>query len=163
MSLLLRGVADDNASAYGPFGGEKRDFEVPAGVGLLSFAELEQGVPVADGFKFPRLPVWILHGGDHFTVLWEAEAKAAKGTRLCHWNGLKPGGPRLAELLLEPAGEAPKAPERHKETHFKRLPGEIEDVVQCHEADKKERPGAYDTWRSRGLKKQGLSLSPAEV
>lgn len=39
-------------------------------VGILSFSELESNVPVCDSLKSPTLPVWILHGGDHFTTLF---------------------------------------------------------------------------------------------
>ena len=70
------------------------------------------------GELLPEMQVWILHGGDHFTVAWAAAATpAAPGSqftsldrknssgkaddlkscwpRLYHWNGLPPGDARL--------------------------------------------------------------------
>ena len=30
---------------------------------------IESGMPLADALKSPKLPVYVVHGGDHFTVL----------------------------------------------------------------------------------------------
>ena len=70
ISLLLCGVARANVGAYGAGGGKKVSWRVPGEVGLISADEIESGVPLADGLKSPTLPVWVLHGGDHFTCVW---------------------------------------------------------------------------------------------
>lgn len=36
--------------------------------------QLETGVPLADALKSPTLPIYVVHGGDHFTVLWHPTA-----------------------------------------------------------------------------------------
>ena len=86
MSLLLRGVASENIFAYNPLaqavkaaeggeggdGGEgsspKVDWPQSVEVGMLSSSEKEFNMPVCDRLKSPDAPVWILHGGDHFTT-----------------------------------------------------------------------------------------------
>ena len=148
--LLLRGVANGNVSAYAF--GAKVDYEVGAKVGLLSRAELETGVPVADVLKKPQLPVWVLHGGDHFTVLYNT--KGAAGTSqdvpplsMVHWNGLPPAGPRLATFQLSGSSVAEDAPESMEGTYFKPVPGEVEDVVQAFSKDKEQYPDRWDLWR----------------
>eukprot|EP00051_Salpingoeca_urceolata_P002406 m.49932 g.49932 ORF g.49932 m.49932 type:complete len:519 (+) comp12112_c0_seq1:50-1606(+) len=149
VSLLLRGSAGGNVAAY-------TDDEHPAdwpgaAVGLLSWAEIDAGIPIANGLKFPSTPVWLMHGGDHFTVLFATspvvDEPGATNT-LHHWNGLPPAGPRLCTFeLTAPNGGVRRAPEKHVKTFVKPKPGEIDDVVQAHTDDKKTRPKEFKTWR----------------
>eukprot|EP00312_Isochrysidales_sp_CCMP1244_P033232 CAMPEP_0202746422 /NCGR_PEP_ID=MMETSP1388-20130828/8140_1 /ASSEMBLY_ACC=CAM_ASM_000864 /TAXON_ID=37098 /ORGANISM="Isochrysis sp, Strain CCMP1244" /LENGTH=549 /DNA_ID=CAMNT_0049413683 /DNA_START=26 /DNA_END=1675 /DNA_ORIENTATION=+ len=69
MTLLMAGRARGNVGAYGQ-DGAKVTWREPSPFGLLSRDELETGVPLADPLKSPPLPVYVLHGGDHFTVAW---------------------------------------------------------------------------------------------
>ena len=98
------------------------------------------------------------HGGDHFTILFAASASAGAAAAdpqpdepfvLHHWNGLPPHGPRMATLTITaPAGVAEEVEEGEREDSFKPpVPGEIENIVQAVEADKKERPDMFETWR----------------
>ena len=103
----------------------------------------QAGQPLADGLKNPSTPVYLLHGGDHFTTLFRvnpaagedgaaaaATATAGEGAAAAgegegegeggdpppvtwyHYNGLPPGGPRMATLEITAkggvAGPAPK-------------------------------------------------------
>ena len=149
MGLLCNGRAGGNTSAYCVSTGAKQDWETD--VGLLSAQEKEQGVPVADSLKAPPYPVWILHGGDHFTVLFSnVVAGVPEGGApfpLYHWNGLAPAGPRMATLTITtPEGAVKGAPAKHKATFKKTPKGAIDDIVQATEADKKARPGQWKTW-----------------
>ena len=80
VSLMLCGVARCNVSAYEALSGGKVSWRTRGAVGLLSADELDSGVPLADELKSPSKPVWVVHGGDHFTVLWhpidDARARA---------------------------------------------------------------------------------------
>lgn len=150
VSLLIRGVASGNVGAYAF--GEKNNFEVGMKVGLLSRSELDTGVPVADILKTPKLPVWILHGGDHFTVLYNQKGAAVTSAEapphdLVHWNGLPPAGPRLATMHLSGNKVLVDSPGVQQESYFKPVPGEIEDIVQAKAEDKKEFPDDWNKWR----------------
>lgn len=107
-------------AANGDFGAFNAATKVPSNwaegdVGLLSLSELESSIPVCDSLKSPRQPVWVLHGGDHYTVLFaaadglpaataaadddgaeDAGDAAAEPMMLMHYNGLPPAGPRMA-------------------------------------------------------------------
>ena len=152
VSLLCRGLAGGNTSSY-TVEGAKQDWGATP-IGLLSTQELEQGVPVADTLKSPPYPVWILHGGDHFTTLFAASRRAPTGDAagatpfvLHHWNGLAPAGPRLATLRLTAAkGVCGAAPTVHKETFRKAKKGTLDEIVQARDADRTARPGKYATW-----------------
>lgn len=139
-----------NVGAYKASDGTKQD--VPAGpVGILSSGRA--GVPIADGYMNPKRPIWLLHGGDHFTLLFgtdetalEAETKAT--TTLYHWNGLPPAGPRMATITLgRGAKAAAPAPEKHEESYVKPWKGEIDSIVQADPEDKERRPNEWTTWR----------------
>ena len=69
VNLMLCGVARANVSAYGA-DGRKVTWRSRARVGLLSRDEIESGVPLADELRSPAMPIWLLHGGDHFTICW---------------------------------------------------------------------------------------------
>jgi len=71
MSLLMRGTADGNVGAYGPVGGSKIDWPSHTPVGLLSYNEVDHSIPVCDRLKSPEAPIWILHGRDHFTFMFQ--------------------------------------------------------------------------------------------
>ncbi|EOD16960.1 hypothetical protein EMIHUDRAFT_244613 [Emiliania huxleyi CCMP1516] len=82
MTLLMAGRARGNVGAYGQDGAKRRrSGDAGSGVGgggsacqILSpcccVAWCVAGVPLADPLKSPPLPVYVLHGGDHFTVAW---------------------------------------------------------------------------------------------
>eukprot|EP00468_Gymnochlora_sp_CCMP2014_P008435 CAMPEP_0167762466 /NCGR_PEP_ID=MMETSP0110_2-20121227/12786_1 /TAXON_ID=629695 /ORGANISM="Gymnochlora sp., Strain CCMP2014" /LENGTH=504 /DNA_ID=CAMNT_0007649349 /DNA_START=3 /DNA_END=1520 /DNA_ORIENTATION=- len=151
VSLLIRGKAGGNVGAYGQIGGQSHDWDMKLGIGLLTLDEHKSGIPVANSLKNPSAPVWILHGGDHFTTLWSNEdLKDEKDEKVTfyHFNGLAPAGPRLSTITLQATnGVAKKAPEKRADTYFKPLPGEIDSVIQAHPEDRKARPGEYETWR----------------
>jgi len=151
VSLLIRGKAGGNVGAFSQIGGAPHDWNMRLGVGLLTADEFKTGTVVCDKLKSPSSPVWLLHGGDHFTTLWaNGDCSESKGAtiQLFHWNGLPPGGPRLSEIKVKATfGVAPKAPRKKVDTYFKPRPGEIDSVVQAHPEDKKARPDMYDTWR----------------
>jgi hypothetical protein len=122
VSLLMCGVARANVSAYHAVSRQLQpSWDGARGVGMLSTSELDSGQPLADSLKSPSSPVWVVHGGDHFTVLYSAEdqcsvavgkAGAADTSAedawrppatapLYHWNGLPPLGPRMASIQLQ--------------------------------------------------------------
>jgi len=121
------------------------------GIGLLSYVEIETGIPLADELKLPEAPVFILHGGDHFTILFSAEkfpTDPGSEFTVYHWNGLPPAGPRMCTLKINAVkGSVGPAPETYKETFYKPEIGEIDDVVQAHTADKQATPQKWMTWR----------------
>lgn len=166
MALCLRGVAGGNVGA---FAGDGSRFDWPSdtdfGVGLLSHLEVESGVPLCDALKFPRVPIWICHGGDHFTVLYKGDGDLGSFS-LYHWNGLPPGGPRLAQMKVKaPCGDAGVAPTEAMKSYWKPEVGEIEDVVQAQPDDKKARPTDPTTWRfevALAIRKEDVSDSGAE-
>lgn len=172
LSLMLRGVASGNVGAYTAIGSPNAwadgGGELTGLVGLLSFSEVESGIPLCDLLKTPaaadgsalKTRVWICHGGDHFTILFAGAAPAASGAlELWHWNGLPPGGPRMSCVLVGASAdggaptEAGRAPVSHQETFYKPTPGEIDEVVQAHPEDKKAMPadnpkaGGWTRWR----------------
>lgn len=123
-------------------------------VGMLSLDEADSGVPLADKLISPEKPVWIMHGGDHFTVSWmsnplsSGESDMGKKFDMLHWNGLPPAGPRLAHMIVTaPSGSRGPAPKKHKPAYYKPIPGQIQDVVQALPDDKASRPGLYETWK----------------
>ena len=96
------------------------------------------GVPLQDALKSPRHPVWVLHAGDHFTLLFSprpfaaaavegsAAAAGSTGIELLHFNGLLPAGPRMAALrVVALRGCAPPAPDSPQQTHFRKEAGEV--------------------------------------
>jgi hypothetical protein len=56
------------------------------------FSEIDTSIPIADALKFPVYPIWIVHGGDHFTVIFCQQIPDNESFELYHWNGLPPGG-----------------------------------------------------------------------
>jgi len=110
-------------------------------------------MPVADSYQNPTLPIWLLHGGDHFTLLFSTdlsslEAKTLAPCTLHHFNGLHPAGPRMANITLSAGAQAAtSAPEKHVESYIKPAKGEIDSVVQADPDDKKARPDDWTRWR----------------
>eukprot|EP01064_Diplonema_japonicum_P018240 TRINITY_DN2691_c2_g1_i1.p1 TRINITY_DN2691_c2_g1~~TRINITY_DN2691_c2_g1_i1.p1 ORF type:complete len:521 (+),score=76.49 TRINITY_DN2691_c2_g1_i1:71-1564(+) len=148
VGLFLQGKAGGNTSSYS-VSGEKTDWNTE--IGILSYQEWETKVPLADTLKSPSSNIWLLHGGDHFTTLClmgrHSLPTGGEEIVLCHWNGLAPGGPRLAKIKgTALKGDAPKAPAKHVESYKKPKKGTLEDVIQARESDKKARPGKHKTW-----------------
>lgn len=118
---------------------------------MLSWDEIESGLPLADSLKAPSKPVYVVHGGDHFTLLWACSNPAAAvsegATDFVHWNGLPPNRAMVA-LRLSPATlvNPPLAPEKHVQTHWRLKLGEVESIVQASPTDKQSRPGCWRTY-----------------
>jgi len=148
MSLLMQGVARGNVCAYGN-DGVKVAWRSRGDVGLISRDELDMGRPLADELKGPGRPVYVLHGGDHFTLLWAPGmgAGASEGkVDFVHWNGLPPHRAlarlRLHNCSLDPP---PPAPPQFVPSHWRIKLGEVESIVQARPADKQARPGCWRT------------------
>ena len=80
MSLLLRGVANGDIGAFNQVTRAPQDWnrdEVLGGIGLLS-SEFERrvGVQICNALKIPKAPIFIIHGGDHFTVMVASDGKS---------------------------------------------------------------------------------------
>eukprot|EP00947_MAST-08B_sp_MAST-8B-sp1_P002785 g2785.t1 len=129
MSLLLRGVASANIFAYDPLaaaksggsdskedgdgddkdkeggGAPKVDWPAEVEVGLLSTTEKEFNMPVCDRLKAPAVPVWILHGGDHFTTAFAVDT-AHPGLGLGRQPAGGDGGGKDASSALGAAAKA---------------------------------------------------------
>eukprot|EP00658_Telonema_sp_P-2_P032721 TRINITY_DN24155_c0_g1_i1.p1 TRINITY_DN24155_c0_g1~~TRINITY_DN24155_c0_g1_i1.p1 ORF type:complete len:506 (+),score=93.11 TRINITY_DN24155_c0_g1_i1:185-1702(+) len=148
MGLMMRGQARGSISAYSPIGGQPTDWPPALGVGLLSFSEVDSQIPVCDTLKTPAKNVWVLHGGDHFTVGYSSQDVLSSEFLLWQYNGLPPGGPRTCRISVCSQGVAPAAaPGPRQETFLAPVPGQVEGVVQCDADDKKQRPGEWNTWR----------------
>lgn len=162
LTLCLRGHPDGNVGAYRAVvdTGDTQsgtDSTWPLGFGLLSMDELETKIPIHNELKSPSVPVWVLHGGDHFTVAWTADLQFPNMTNnkegsveftLYHWNGLPPHGPRLATLQMTVKSEAPAVPKtRPSPKHYKPLVGEIESLVQADLVMKRGRPHDWTEYR----------------
>eukprot|EP01060_Flectonema_neradi_P015058 TRINITY_DN2173_c0_g2_i1.p1 TRINITY_DN2173_c0_g2~~TRINITY_DN2173_c0_g2_i1.p1 ORF type:complete len:495 (+),score=92.81 TRINITY_DN2173_c0_g2_i1:61-1545(+) len=156
--LFFRGIAGGNTSSY-TVTGEKQDWD--SKIGILSTLEQEAGVPLADTLKNPPKPIWIIHGGDHFTTLFHQIADADKAEfDLWHWNGLPPSGPDMSRLeIIAPNGTCKPAPEKHVERFKKPVVGTIYDIVQTKEEDKKNKPGRYQEWTYEAV----LAINDPEV
>ena len=163
MSLLLRGVANGDIGAFNQVTRAPQDWnrnDVLGGIGLLS-SEFERrvGVQICNALKIPKAPIFIIHGGDHFTVMVASDGKSfelaidssskSRTMRFFTYNqGPVPVGPRLMMIeVLAPVGARTCSKGSHKQTYFKPLEGEIDSVVQAHPEDKKKNPKAWNTWR----------------
>lgn len=89
MNLLISGVANGNVGAYDPMGKQFK-IETKLGIGMLSSAIIEAKIPINEGLLNPSNPVWIFHGGDHFTVAFLSKWPDSEVFELFHWNGLPP-------------------------------------------------------------------------
>jgi len=155
MGLLSVGMARGNVSAYGG-DGLKISWRPPSDFGLISRDEID-GRPLADELKTPRCPVFVLHGGDHFTVIWVVGAETDV-LECWHWNGLPPSRGMFRVQLRGASLAPPKpAPDVAVQTHWRVTVGELESIVQADPEHKKLRPGA---WRTHSYE---LALVTAEV
>ncbi|CAK0822317.1 unnamed protein product [Prorocentrum cordatum] len=66
---------------------------------------------------------------------------------LNHWNGLPPGGPRLAEIGVAAVRGAVASGAKEAPKFYKPVPGEVDDLVQADPDDKKAFPDKYRQWR----------------
>jgi len=156
VSLFLCGVPKGNVSAYDPTTAELITWPGQGistlGIGLLSQNEIETGVPITDALKTPKYPVWLIHGGDHFTILFSlslgVKFEAGAVFDMYHWNGLPPVGPRMAHLkITAPKGQRGPNVAKYVATFYKPEAGEIDDVVQGHPEDRKLYPEEFQKWR----------------
>ena len=156
--LFFRGIGGGNTSSY-TVTGEKQDWE--SKIGILSVLEQETGVPLADSLKSPPRPIWIVHGGDHFTVMFmQPDEMSLSKFSVWHWNGLPPSGPDMSQLVVEaPNGNCKPAPEKHTDKFKKPVVGTIYDIVQTTEEDKKNKPGKYKDWTYEAV----LAIDDPEV
>ena len=161
--LLLYGCANGNVGAYDTFG-NKIETDKRVDIGLLSMDEKRHGIVVCDCLKRPAYPIFVLHGVDHFTLLFDPTMEASDTREIVsanstnskykfdvyHFNGLPPNGPRMAKLELSTIGIAPPAPKTRIETgnvFYTPIVGQIFDVVQANQDDKKQRPKRWKTWK----------------
>jgi len=144
MGLLMFGIARGNVSAYDGADGSKIKWRPKDEVGMLSRDEIDMGIPLADELKDPSKSVYVIHGGDHFTLLW-VTAVVGDAVDFFHWNGLPPNRAmfplRLTNASLEPC----PAPEKHVQSHWRIKVGEVESIVQACPADKQARPSCWRT------------------
>lgn len=158
VNLILVGIADDNAQAYNSMG-VKVAWPVTPDVGLLSLSEIDTKVPIRDELKSPKLPVWVVHGNDHFTLAFasdEASAKSALATEggskftLVHWNGLPPDGPRLVACVVDsPSGAVGKSAASAAEgvaQEYKPVVGAIDSIIEPRRTDKDSHPKEWTKW-----------------
>ena len=163
MSLLINGTANGNVGSYDGAGNKIDSFKEHNLFGLLSASEIETTIPISDSLKNPRFPVFILHGGDHFTTAFclpdkkkaDVDTGSLPGMSLFVWNGLPPGGPRMSQLVVNPPDGksslsdvvAGPAPQKHMKTFYRPIPGTIDSIVQADPADKKTFPKQFRNWK----------------
>lgn len=154
VQLLLNGSPDDNISAY-THTGSKREPIAPSRVGLLSGMEIEQKFLVRDELKFPTREVYVFHGRDHFTLGFIPQSASLSSSppfqfQLIHWNGLPPGGPRIASLdITALEGVRTPAPQTAAEgvgIEYKPVVNTIDSIVQANPQDKSQRPKEWRSW-----------------
>jgi hypothetical protein len=157
MSLLIRGNADGNFGAISQSTGKVIPDEVwgkNCGYGMLTLPAAASGdaaVPQANALMFPSHPIWVIHGGDHFTVL--AKACDNKDKLFWHFNGLPPSGPSSTLLLIEASQDAQRVTDNDEKktikpfTYVKPFPGEIDEIVQANAEDKRIFKNNLKKWR----------------
>jgi len=146
LMLLITGTAG-NVGAYGHDG--KKVHLPPCRVGLLSASEVETGIPLADSLKNPVFPIWIIHGGDHFTLLFGEQHPPERPDswfNLFFWNALPPGRTFQELRIYSESGPCGPAPEKLKRKWYKPRPGEIDEISQAHPGDR-EKTQYYSKWR----------------
>lgn len=144
MGLLMFGIARGNVGAYDGADGMKIKWRPKGEVGMLSRDEIDMGIPLADELKDPSKPVYVIHGGDHFTLLWATNV-VGDAVDFFHWNGLSPNRAMVPLRLTKASLEPCPAPEKHVQSHWRIKVGEVESIVQASPADKQARPSC---WRS---------------
>ena len=161
--LLMYGHANGNIGAYDTLG-NKIEAKQQVDIGLLSMDECRHGITVADRLKRPKLPIFVVHGIDHVTLIFDPtltaidtrEISTTKNDgnekyvfNLYHYNGLPPNGPKMEMMELTTTGIAPIAKKTRTEAgnvFFTPLCGQIFDIVQASQNDKKLRPKQWKTW-----------------
>eukprot|EP01129_Flabellula_baltica_P009474 TRINITY_DN3876_c0_g1_i1.p1 TRINITY_DN3876_c0_g1~~TRINITY_DN3876_c0_g1_i1.p1 ORF type:complete len:513 (-),score=120.77 TRINITY_DN3876_c0_g1_i1:152-1690(-) len=60
-----------------------------------------------DYMKEPKYPIWVIHGGSHYTILfsdsmipYSFKEEQENMVKLYHYNGLPPGGPLLSPITI---------------------------------------------------------------
>ena len=136
MCLLLRGSIQNGIfGAYDPISKAKLSFYSNSNnndsprIGLLSWMEKEQGIPVADDLKLQR-SVYILHTGDHFVTM--KQQKPPQTNTDLTWQIYD--GLAQATTLYRISGnnitQASPAPAEHVESFVKKRVGQPDDLVQ---------------------------------
>lgn len=142
MGLLMFGIARGNVSAYDGADGTKIQWRPKDEVGMLSRDEIDMGIPLADELKDPSKPVYVIHGGDHFTLLWATKVEG-DSIDFLHWNGLPPNRGMVPIRLTNASLEPRPAPEKHVQSHWRITVGEVESIVQACPADKQAKPNCW--------------------
>jgi hypothetical protein len=148
LCLLLRGkLGTGNFGAFDSNTKQKISFYDDAvqnpSIGVLSYMEIEEGVPVADDLKLDK-KVWVVHTGDHFLTM-RAQPGDGGAIALEIFDGLKPNGPVTKHYKLSgDTSQASKAPDVHKETFRKKRVGQADDIVQAGE---KGNSSNYQDWK----------------
>ncbi len=170
--LLLYGYANGNVGAYDSTTGNKIETAEQVDIGLLSMDECRHGIQVSDKLKRPKLPIFLLHGIDHVTLMFDPTLTAIDKREMSitnnttddnnnnnntkvtftmyHYNGLPPNGPRMEMMKLTTNGIAPIAKKTRMEggnVFFTPVVGQIFDIVQADQHDKKTRPKQWKTWK----------------
>ncbi|GMI08600.1 hypothetical protein TrVE_jg11329 [Triparma verrucosa] len=116
INLCVFGRATSNVGAYHPMTGEKVPF-TPTPVGLISHSEITTSTPIADHWKSPSHQVYIVHGDDHFTLLFKSTpSPLTPKTVFYTYNALPPNRLLLpiilsgSSLLLPPPTSPPTPP-----------------------------------------------------
>lgn len=149
MGLMMTGKARGNVGAFAPDGTLQN--WPPCEIGMLSFAEVETGIPLCDSLKCPKYPVWVIHGGDHFSLLFcgdvetDFESENAE-FEVFHWNGLPPNRSFQTIKVLAENGACKPARPRNKKKWFKPQPGEIDEIIQALPEDR-AKSDYYSKWR----------------
>ncbi|KRX00636.1 UBA-like protein [Pseudocohnilembus persalinus] len=150
--LMISGEANGNVGDFSQFSNEKIQVNNRLGIGLLTSVVHQMNIPINDALLTPQNNVFILHGGEHFTVMFTLEKDLSKEQiEFYQWNGLKPGGPRMCKFLLKTKGDVIKKniePQQYKKihTHYKPEIGEFDSVIQANSEDKKNYPNNYTKW-----------------
>eukprot|EP00801_Mesodinium_rubrum_P002550 Mrub_02550.p1 GENE.Mrub_02550~~Mrub_02550.p1 ORF type:complete len:532 (+),score=96.92 Mrub_02550:3-1598(+) len=177
MVLLMSGNACGNVGAYTAFGGDFIIDTSKLGIGMLSYSVYDAKIPMNQGLMTPKYPVWIMHGGDHFTVgfisLKDTQILTHDMPSGCyfymyHYNGLKPNGPKLSKIKIKAVkGTLMKVPLysdfKNKNAEYKVETGEIYDIVQADKQDKDSMPKQFQNWRYEvilGLEDPNLTGEP---
>eukprot|EP01130_Rhizamoeba_saxonica_P009976 TRINITY_DN4081_c0_g1_i1.p1 TRINITY_DN4081_c0_g1~~TRINITY_DN4081_c0_g1_i1.p1 ORF type:complete len:301 (+),score=52.30 TRINITY_DN4081_c0_g1_i1:574-1476(+) len=107
VNLVTYGRAVSNIS---PPVDPDQNYFVKQDIGIITVEDIEYQIAlqgkklVDDAFKYPKYPIWILHGDSHYTVLFTFSYTPGENFSqllMYHYNGLPPGGPRLSTLIIK--------------------------------------------------------------
>lgn len=169
MTLLLVGDVRVNIMGYNN-AGAKNTLLPRSDVGLLTFEEVETGIAICDSLKHPSFPVWIIHGGDHFSLAFCLEQPPEfedAEFEMFHWNGLPPGKAMQKIRVCATDGVVAPLPDRCENTYYKPRVGEIDEVIQAH-PDDRAKSDYYSDWRFEVIlavdnKDETSALRPEEM